>query len=90
MGVDALAGVTPVETGLAAASWRYRIVRDSRKIGIEWYSVDQIRGTPIVILLQYGHATGTGGYVRGRDFINPAMRPIFDQIANDVWKKVTS
>lgn len=88
MGVDALAAVTPQRTGLAARAWRYRIVKTSKHIGIEWYSSDQIRGTPVVILLQYGHATGTGGYVRGRDFINPAMKPIFDQIADNVWTKV--
>lgn len=91
LGVDALAGATPIRSGRAAASWHYRIVRTRKHVGIEWYSTDEIRGTtPVAILLQYGHATGTGGYVRGRDFINPAMKPIFDQIATDVWTRVTS
>lgn len=88
MGVDALSAATPVDTGLAAASWRYRIVKSKHHIGIEWYSTDQVRGTPVAILIQYGHATGTGGYVRGRDFINPAMKPVFDHIAENVWNKV--
>lgn len=87
MGVEALRKATPVRTGLAAQSWGYRIIRGKRP-RIEWYNTDRENGVPVVILIQYGHATGTGGYVHGRDFINPAMRPIFDQIANDVWRKV--
>lgn len=91
MGVDALMSSTPVRTGRAAISWHYRILRTRKHIAIEWYSTDEDRNlTPVAILLQYGHATGTGGYVRGRDFINPAMKPVFDQIANDVWLKATS
>jgi hypothetical protein len=86
-GVEALARATPVRTGLAANSWAYRVVKGKRP-GIEWYNTDTVNGTPVVVLIQYGHATGTGGYVHGRDFINPAMRSVFDQIANDVWKKV--
>jgi hypothetical protein len=88
-GVEALRRFTPVESGLTAESWYYRIVRTRRSIGIEWYNSHEVSGTPLPILLQYGHATGTGGYVQGRDFINPAMRPIFDEIAADVWKEVT-
>lgn len=87
MGVAALAGATPTASGLTGASWGYRVIR-GRNPGIEWYNTNRVGGTPLVILLQYGHGTGTGGYVAGRDFINPAARPIFDQIAEDVWKKV--
>jgi hypothetical protein len=88
MGVDALARSTPVETGLTSRSWSYRIIRDRRQPGIEWFNTNTVSGTPVVIFIQYGHGTGTGGYVAGRDFINPAMRPIFDQIAAEIWKKV--
>lgn len=86
-GVAALERATPVRTGLAANSWAYRIFK-GRNPRIEWYNTDKESGATVVILIQYGHGTGTGGYVAGRDFINPAMRPIFDKIADDVWKKV--
>lgn len=90
MGVDALARSTPVDSSLTANSWAYRVIRGKRP-GIEWYNTNRTStGTPVAILIQYGHGTGTGGYVAGRDYINPAMRPIFDQIAADVWKKVIS
>lgn len=88
MGVDALAKATPIESSLTANSWKYRIIKDNKRPGIEWYNTNIVNGTPVVILIQYGHATGTGGYVPGRDFINPAMQPIFDKIVDDVWKKV--
>jgi hypothetical protein len=88
MGVNALANSTPVETGLTARSWQYRIVKDRRGPTIEWYNTNQVNGTPVAILIQYGHGTGTGGYVAGRDYINPAMRPIFDTIADEVWRRV--
>lgn len=92
MGVDALASATSVESGVAAHSWGYRIKKYRKTIALEWYNTDRIDGTgpPLVILLQYGHATGTGGYVQGRDFINPAIKPVFDRIENDLWKKVTN
>ena len=89
MGVEALASATPVDTGLAANSWAYRIIRDTYGPGIEWFNTDVENGMNVIILIQYGHGTGTGGYVQGRDYINPAMRPVFDYIADDVWKKVT-
>lgn len=89
MGLDALSAATPVETGRAAHSWGYRVITGSQP-GIEWYNTDTIDGTPLVILLQYGHATGTGGYVQGRDFINPAMRSVFQEIADAVWKEVST
>jgi hypothetical protein len=90
MGVAALEQSTPVDSRMTAGSWRYRIIR-GRFPGIEWFNTNMTnQGTPVAILIQYGHATGTGGYVAGRDFINPAMRPVFDKIADDVWKKVKS
>lgn len=90
LGVQALSLATPVDTSLTANSWAYRIIRGKRP-GIEWYNTNNTStGTPVAILIQYGHGTGTGGYVMGRDYINPAMRPIFDKIAADVWKKVVS
>ncbi len=90
IGVDALSKATPVDSSLTANSWTYRIIKDRRRPGIEWYNTNIAGDTSVAILIQYGHATGTGGYVAGRDFINPAMRPIFDRIADDVWKKVKS
>ncbi len=89
MGVDALSSATPVDSSLTAKSWGYRVIKDRSRPGIEWYNTNIPGSTPVAILIQYGHATGTGGYVSGRDYINPAMRPIFDQIAVDVWKEVT-
>lgn len=90
LGVAALAQATPVDSSLTANSWAYRIIKGKRP-GIEWYNTNETStGTPVAILIQYGHGTGTGGYVAGRDYINPAMRPIFDKIAADVWKKVVS
>jgi hypothetical protein len=88
-GVDALSRATPVDTGLAARSWTYEI-DTSDGVTISWINTDVEGGVSVVILLQYGHGTGTGGYVQGRDFINPAIRPIMDDIANAVWKVVTS
>jgi hypothetical protein len=90
-GVAALEAATPVSTGIASGSWDYEIEKSGHNWTIWWTNRDVDKaGTPIVILLQFGHGTGTGGYVQGRDFINPAIRPIFDQIAEDVWKAVTS
>jgi hypothetical protein len=90
-GRAALAAATPQETGLTAASWSYEIERDGDDVRIWWTNTDlDSEGTPIAIMLQYGHGTGTGGYVQGRDYINPVMQPIFDEIANEVWKEVTS
>ena len=88
MGVAALREATPIDTSLTANSWQYRVIRDKKRPGIEWYNTNSTGGAPVAILIQYGHGTGTGGYVSGRDYINPAMRPIFDKIAADVWKKV--
>lgn len=87
-GVTALSAATPIDTSLTAHSWCYRIVKRKKGPGIEWYNTNIVNGVPVVILIQYGHATGTGGFIHGRDFINPAIQPIFDEIADDIWKKV--
>lgn len=89
-GVKALAAATPADSGLAAHSWTYEITGSRGNARITWLNTDVESGFPVAIMLQYGYGTGTGGYVQGRDYINPAMRPIFDQIANDVWKAVIS
>lgn len=90
MGVDALAAATPVDSGLTAASWTYEITSDGKSTTISWINTNVNKYVNIAIILQYGHGTGTGGYVKGRDYINPAMRPIFDQIAQEAWKEVTT
>ena len=89
-GVDALRYATPKDTGRTADSWTYDIVIKDGTVTIEWYNSHMNKGVNIAILLQYGHATGTGGYVQGTDFINPALRPIFEEIAEKAWKEVTS
>jgi hypothetical protein len=89
-GVAALAKYTPKDSGLAAGSWGYEIIKASGSITIGWTNTDVENGFPVALMIQYGHGTGTGGYVNGKDFINPAMRPVFDQIAETVWKAVTS
>lgn len=89
-GVEALASATPTSTGLTAALWSYEITNDGRTFTIAWTNGHVVNGVNVAILLQYGHGTGTGGYVQGRDYINPAIEPIFDKIASDVWKLVTS
>ena len=86
-GVEALKSATPKDTGLTAASWSYEIVRGRGSTEIYWKNDNVTRdGEPIAIMLQYGHGTGTGGYVVGRDYINPAIKPVFDQIADEVWE----
>lgn len=91
MGVQVLSSATPKDTGETADSWYYTIFHGKRKSVIAWHNRHiSEEGTPIAIMLQYGHGTGTGGYVQGRDFINPAIQPIFDKMADDVWKVVTS
>ena len=90
LGVNALALATPYDSGLASTSWDYEIKRSRSACLISWTNSDIENGFPVAIMLQYGYGTGTGGYVQGRDYINPAMRPIFDYIADEVWKVVTS
>jgi hypothetical protein len=87
-GVDALSNATPKDTTETSKKWGYRIVEKPGEITIEWFNTNIVDGNQIAVLIQYGHATGTGGYVVGRDYINPAMQPIFDEIADEVWKKV--
>lgn len=89
-GVDALSAATPIDSGKTASSWNYEIHRSKDLVEIVWTNSNVNDGVPIVILLQYGHATGNGGYVQGYDFINPAIRPIFNEIEKDLWKEVTS
>lgn len=89
-GVSALSTHTPMDSGLAAFSWDYEVTANNGVYTISWLNHDVENGFQVAIMLQYGYGTGTGGYVRGRDYINPAMKPIFDKIANDVWKVVTS
>jgi hypothetical protein len=91
IGVTALRGATPVEHSTTANAWSYEIVDRPGYFAIHWLNshLDDDGRAPVAILLQYGHATGTGGRVQGRDFINPALRPIFDQMASDMWKEVT-
>lgn len=89
MGVDALSASTPIDSGETANSWRYDVKISSGEVQISWYNTNVENGFPVAIMLQYGHGTGTGGYVQGRDYINPTMRPIFDAMANEAWREVT-
>lgn len=89
-GVEALASTTPSESGKTAASWDYEIVQKGNGYSIYWTNSNVNDGVNIALILQYGHETGTGGYVQGIDYVNPAIRPIFDSMANEVWKEVTS
>lgn len=88
-GVAALASATPVETGLTANSWHYQIDRTKETITISFHNTNIQNGIPIAIILQYGHGTGTGGWVEGRDYINPAIQPIFDRLVDEAWREVT-
>lgn len=88
-GVAALSSATPVESGLTAQSWYYEIEHTKSSAVIRFLNSNVNKGVPIAIILQYGHGTGTGGWVEGRDYINPAIQPIFDNIAKDAWKEVT-
>ena len=88
-GVAALASATPVDTGLTASSWYYEISNKNGSAMISFHNSNIQNGVPIAIILQYGHGTRNGGWVEGRDYINPAIRPIFDRIADDAWKEVT-
>lgn len=89
-GVQALSSATPIESGETANSWYYKINRTKESVSITFHNSNIQNGVPIAIILQYGHGTGTGGYVEGRDYINPAIQPIFDRIAEDAWKEVTN
>ena len=89
VGVDALSSATPSDSGLTASSWSYEIEHSSSSAVIKFTNSNINKGVPIAIILQYGHGTGTGGWVQGRDYINPAIQPIFDKIVQDAWKEVT-
>lgn len=88
VGVDLLASATPRETGETANSWYYKIENSKGKHSISWYNSHREGRTNIAVILQYGHGTGTGGWVEGRDYINPVIRPLFDKIVDDIWKQV--
>lgn len=88
-GVAVLASATPVDSGITASSWYYEITNKNGVARISFYNSNIQNGVPIAIILQYGHATGTGGWVEGRDYINPAIRPVFDKIADSAWREVT-
>ena len=88
-GVDALRAATPKDSGKTADSWYYEIKQDRNATSINWCNSNVNDGVVIAMILQYGHGTGTGGYVAGTDYINPAMRAIFDDLANECWKEVT-
>lgn len=88
MGVKALKDATPIDSKLTAESWSYTVRRKGAFYSITWRNSNVVDGVPVIILLQYGHGTGTGGWVEGEDLINPVIRPLFDKIAEDVWKEV--
>ena len=88
-GVKALSSATPVDSSLTADSWYYTIERKDSRISIIFGNSNIQNGVPIAIILQYGHGTRNGGWVQGRDYINPAIRPVFDKIANEAWREVT-
>lgn len=89
-GVEALASMTPSDSGKTASSWGYEIVQKNNGYTIYWTNSNVNDGVNIALILQYGHGTGTGGYVQGIDYVNPAIRPIFQSMANEAWKEVTS
>lgn len=89
-GVKALSASTPIDSGLASNSWGFEIEQKSNSLTITWTNSDVENGYPVAVMIQYGHGTGTGGWVQGIDYINPAMRPVFEEIAETLWKAVTS
>ena len=88
LGVQALRAATPKDSGKTAESWSYEIVQEGDRLGLYWKNDNRNDGVLIAILLQYGHGTGTGGWVEGLDYINPALRPIFEQMSREIWKEV--
>lgn len=89
MGVDALKAATPADTGNTANCWNYEIQDQKGSVVLRWYNTNVNKGVNIAIILQMGHGTRNGGYVQGRDYINPALRPIFDELATAAWNEVT-
>ena len=90
IGVEALSAATPSRSGKTASSWNYKVTRSKVNLQIDWYNTNTNKGENIAILIQYGHGTGTGGYVHGIDYVNPAMKPIFDQLSRDLWMEVNA
>ena len=90
IGVNALSSATPMESGLTAASWTYEIQNGNNGSSITFLNSNINKGVNIALILQYGHGTGTGGWVQGRDYINPAIKPVFDQLAEEAWKEVSN
>ena len=90
MGVEALRSATPIDSGKTAESWGYEISVGKEGATIHWTNTNQNKGVYIAVILQYGHGTGTGGYVQGIDYINPAIRPVFDKIAEEAWMEVVN
>lgn len=90
IGVKALSAATPVDSGLTASSWYYEVEQTRTSAKLVWKNSNINKGVNIAIILQMGHGTGTGGWVEGRDYINPAMQPVFDKISEELWKEVTS
>lgn len=90
VGVIALESATPKDTGATANAWYYEVQHSANQVSIIWKNSNEPKGFPVAVMLQFGHGTGTGGYVRGIDYINPAMRPVFENIAEDLWREVTS
>lgn len=88
-GVDALRSATPMDTGKTAMSWHYRIIQEGHTVSIQWYNTNKNKGVTIAVVLEYGHGTRQGGYVKGRYYIKPAIRPIFDALAEEAWGEVT-
>lgn len=89
IGVKALKEATPVDTGLASGSWYYKIKRKKNRVELQFCNSDRNNGCPIAVILQYGHATRNGGWVEGKDYINPAIQPVFDSIVNEAWREVS-
>lgn len=89
-GVEALVKATPVDTGQTALSWSYKIETTNGRVTISWWNSNTVDEVPIALVIQYGHVTGSGGWVEGRDYINPAIQPVFDKMVDAVWKEVTT
>ena len=88
-GVAALQAANPTRTGLTASSWYYKIEKSGSRLTLSFFNSNVNKGVPIAIILQYGHGTNNGGWVQGRDYINPALRPVFDEMAQAIWREVT-
>lgn len=90
LGVKALQEATPKDTGYTASCWDYKIIRKNNGVSLIWTNSNVVNGVPIAIIIQYGHATRNGGYVTGIDYINPALKPVFERISKEIWKEVRS